>query len=56
MKKKEFGEGNTITGLKFERGRDILSIPINASPSSIVGKMKQGEVGQRRQSRIVNKT
>lgn len=26
MKKKGFGGGNTITGLKFERGRDILSI------------------------------
>jgi len=26
MKKKGFGGGNTITGLKFERGKDILSI------------------------------
>ena len=30
MKKKGFGGGNTITGLRFERGRDILSILNNA--------------------------
>ena len=26
MKKKGFGGGNTITGIKFEKSRDILSI------------------------------
>ena len=35
MKKKGFGGGNTITGLKFERGRDILSILENTEGYSV---------------------
>jgi len=35
MKKKGFGGGNTITGLKFEKGRDILSILSNAKGYSV---------------------
>jgi len=35
MKKKGFGGGNTITGLKFERGRDILSILENTESYSV---------------------
>ncbi len=37
MKKKGFGGGNTITGLKFERGGDILSILENTEGYSIKG-------------------
>lgn len=39
MKKKGFGGGNTITGLKFEKGRDILSILSNAKGYSIKGNV-----------------
>lgn len=39
MKKKGFGGGNTITGLKFERGRDILSILSNVKGYSIRGNI-----------------
>ena len=39
MKKKGFGGGNTITGLKFERGRDILSILRNAKGYSVKGNV-----------------
>ncbi|OQA43843.1 MAG: hypothetical protein BWY48_00372 [Parcubacteria group bacterium ADurb.Bin305] len=39
MKKKGFGGGNTITGLKFERGRDILSILSNAKGYSVKGNV-----------------
>lgn len=39
MKKKGFGGGNTITGLKFERGRDVLSILSNAKGYSIKGNV-----------------
>lgn len=35
MKKKGFGGGNTITGLKFEKGRDILSILENTEGYSV---------------------
>jgi hypothetical protein len=39
MKKKGFGGGNTITGLKFEKGRDILSILSNIKGYSIKGNV-----------------
>jgi hypothetical protein len=39
MKKKGFGGGNTITGLKFEKGRDILSILRNTKGYSIKGNV-----------------
>ncbi|PIX48884.1 MAG: hypothetical protein COZ53_02520 [Candidatus Altarchaeum sp. CG_4_8_14_3_um_filter_33_2054] len=39
MKKKGFGGGNTITGLKFEKGRDILSILSNAKGYSVKGNV-----------------
>ncbi len=39
MKKKGSGGGNTITGLKFERGRDILSILSNAKGYSVKGNV-----------------
>ncbi len=39
MKKKGFGGGNTITGLKFERGRDILSILSNVKGYSVKGNV-----------------
>ncbi len=39
MKKKGFGGGNTITGLKFERGRDILSILSNVKGYSVKGNI-----------------
>lgn len=39
MKKKGFGGGNTITGLKFERGRDILSILNNTKGYSVKGNI-----------------
>ncbi len=39
MKKKGVGGGNTITGLKFERGRDILSILSNAKGYSVKGNV-----------------
>ena len=39
MKKKRFGRGNTITGLRFERGRDILSILSNAKGYSVKGNV-----------------
>ncbi len=35
MKKKGFGGGNTITGLKFEKGRNILSILDNTEGYSV---------------------
>ena len=35
MKKKGFGGGNTVTGIKFERGRDILSILENTAGYSV---------------------
>lgn len=35
MKKQGFGGGNTITGLRFERGRDILSILDNTEGYSV---------------------
>lgn len=35
MKKKGFGGGNTITGIKFERDRDILSILENTEGYSV---------------------
>jgi hypothetical protein len=35
MKKKGLGGGNTITGLRFEKGRDILSILRNAKGYSV---------------------
>ncbi len=35
MKKKGFGGGNTITGLKFEKGRDILSVLENTKGYSV---------------------
>lgn len=35
MKKKGFGGGNTITGLRFERGKDILSILENTDGYSV---------------------
>jgi hypothetical protein len=35
MKKKGFGGGNTITGLNFERGLDILSVLENAPGYSV---------------------
>ena len=40
MKKNKFGGGgNTITGLKFERGRDILSILKNTEGYSVRGNI-----------------
>src|SRR3989344_17648 len=39
MKKKGFGGGNTITGLKFERGRDILSILEKTKGYSVTGNI-----------------
>lgn len=39
MKKKGFGGGNTITGLKFERGRDILSILENTEGYLVRGNI-----------------
>ena len=39
MKKKGFGGGNTITGLKFEKGRDILSMLSNIKGYSIKGNV-----------------
>jgi len=39
MKKKGFGGGNTITGLRFEKGRDILSILSNAKGYSVKGNI-----------------
>jgi len=39
MKKSGFGGGNTITGLKFERGRDILSILDNTAGYSVKGNI-----------------
>jgi len=39
MKKKGIGGGNTITGLKFEKGRDILSILSNIKGYSIKGNV-----------------
>ena len=39
MKKKGFGGGNTITGLKFERGKDILSILNDAEGYSVKGNI-----------------
>jgi len=39
MKKKGVGGGNTITGLRFERGRDILSILSNAKGYSVKGNI-----------------
>jgi len=39
MKKKGFGGGNTITGLKFEKGRDILSILENTEGYSVKGNI-----------------
>ncbi len=39
MKKKGIGGGNTITGLKFERGRDILSILSNAKGYTVRGNI-----------------
>lgn len=39
MKKKGFGGGNTITGLKFERGKDILSILDKAKGYSVEGNI-----------------
>ena len=39
MKKKGFGGGNTIIGLKFERGKDILSILSNAKGYSVKGNV-----------------
>lgn len=39
MKKKGFGGGNTITGIKFERGRDILSILENTKGYSVKGNI-----------------
>ncbi|GMX58297.1 MAG: hypothetical protein YFSK_6520 [Candidatus Yanofskyibacterium parasiticum] len=35
MKKHGFGRGNTITGLKFERGRDIASLVKNLNGYSV---------------------
>jgi hypothetical protein len=39
MKKKGFGGGNTITGLRFEKGRDILFILSNAKGYSVKGNI-----------------
>jgi hypothetical protein len=39
MKKKGFGGGNTITGLKFERGKNILSILSNTKGYSVKGNV-----------------
>lgn len=39
MKKKGFGGGNTITGLKFERGKDILSILGKVKGYSVKGNV-----------------
>jgi hypothetical protein len=39
MKKKGLGGGNTITGLRFEKGRDILSILRNAKGYSVKGNV-----------------
>ena len=39
MKKKGFGGGNTVTGLKFERGRDILSILENTEGYLVKGNI-----------------
>jgi len=39
MKKRGFGGGNTITGLKFERGKDILSILSRAKGYSVKGNV-----------------
>jgi len=39
MRKKGFGGGNTITGLRFERGKDILSILSNTRGYSVKGNV-----------------
>ena len=39
MKKEGFGGGNTITGLNFERGRDILSVLNKTKDYSVKGNI-----------------
>lgn len=39
MKKKGFGGGNTVTGIRFERGRDVLFILDNTNGYSVKGNI-----------------